>query len=107
MWGYSRDGREFGIGPVPDPGQSFHTRGVTSNLSRGGMEARIEDVVAEGNHCLVRFLHTDGKITPELRWGLVLRSTPSGEGCVVAVKFDNPLETLALDTVVPQRGRRR
>ena len=61
------------------------------------MLARVESVVAEGNHCLVRFVGTGGHIRPELRWGLVLRSTPTDGGCEVAVTFDSPLEVLEQD----------
>ena len=100
LLGYQRDGREFGIGPKPDPGRKFQTTGITSNLSLSGMLARVGDNVSEGSHCLVRFLNGGNAILPDLRWGLIIRANDleSGE-CEVAVSFDSPLEVLDLDAL--------
>jgi len=106
LFGYQRDGREFGIGP-PDPGRKFRTLGVTTNLSVSGMLARVADELTKGSHCLVRFINASAGVRPEHRWGLILRSRQleSGE-CEVAVNFDNPLEMLDIDALIASQGQR-
>ncbi len=97
LMGYGREGREFGVGPAPNRSHRFQTTGTTVNLSVVGMLATIDASVSDGSHCLVRFLDTHGCIKPELRWGLVIRSTEVDSGYEVAVSFDVPLEVLDID----------
>jgi len=97
LFGYQREGREFGIGPKPDPSKKFQTVGVTVNLSLGGMLARVQEDIEDGSHCLVRFVNAGDCVRPDLRWGLVIRTVREDGTCEVAVKFDVPLEFLDPD----------
>lgn len=100
VFGYQRDGREFGIGPAPGAARKIHGFGRTVNLSINGMLARVADMVTEGSNCLVRFVNTGAGVRPELRWGLVLRCDELESGKYeLAVRFDSPLEHLDVDTL--------
>jgi len=101
MFGYQREAREFGIGPVTDTALKIQTFGATVNLSLGGLCALIADPITEGSHCLVRFVNAGGGVRPELRWGLVMRCEEQDTGKFeVGVKFDSPLEHLDPDALV-------
>ncbi len=101
LLGYQRDGREFGVGMTADPGRKFRTSGVTSNLSLGGMLARVADELTLGSHCLVRFINVSASVRPEHRWGLILRSRQLETGeYEVAVNFDSPLELLDVEAIL-------
>ena len=97
LFGYQRKARLFGTGTKLDPSKKFQTVGMTVNLSLGGMLACVQDEVEEGSHCLVRFINAGDCVRPELRWGLVLRTVCEEGTCMVAVKFDVPLEYLDPD----------
>ena len=97
LMGYQREGRAFGIGRAPDLSYRFQTTGTTINLSVHGMLARIDADIGAGSHCLVRFLDTHGCVKPELRWGLVMRSTKVESGYQLAVSFDVLLEVLDVE----------
>ena len=74
-------------------------RGVTVDMSRGGVLAVFTDQVAADpdNTFMVRFLDASGTlIAPEFRWGTVLRSDPLRSEYVVAVKFQQPLPPAVL-----------
>lgn len=101
MFGYQRDGREFGVGPAPDPRRKIHTSGSTINLSFGGMLAEVADAITPGSHCLVRFIDAGAGLRPALRWALVLRCEEAAAGHFeIAVRFDSPLEHLDLDEII-------
>lgn len=95
LFGYQRDGREFGIGSAPDATKKIHSFGHTVNLSISGMLAQVADKVTEGSNCLARFINAGSSVQPELRWGLVLRCAELESGKYeIAVRFDSPLEHL-------------
>jgi hypothetical protein len=100
LFGYQRDGREFGIGPAPDAAKKIRSVGRTVNLSVSGMLAEVADVVMDGSHCLVRFVNAGSAVRPELRWGLVLRCDELEPGRYeIAVRFDSPLEHLDIEAL--------
>jgi hypothetical protein len=100
MFGYQRDGRQFGIGTTPDASYKIHTFGRTVNLSLGGMLARVADAISEGSHCLVRFINAGEGIRPELRWGMAMRCEEVEPGTFeIAVRFDSALERLDVDAL--------
>ena len=74
------------------------TRGVTVDLSSGGVLVRIGRTWPVGTRCLVRFLdQTDERIKPSVLLGTVRRDTRSGDGFSVALEFETPLEVFKFD----------
>ena len=77
------------------PRRVLQTNGKTINVSRGGMLAGIERAIPVDSCCLVHFLHTDELyVRPKHQWGTTIRVGAVGEGCQLAIKFDEPLEFL-------------
>ena len=68
--------------------------GVTINLSRSGMLARVDQPVPPGTFCVVRFLVGEQEIAPEILRGIVRRAEPTDTGCELAVEFETALEAL-------------
>ena len=68
--------------------------GLTMNLSRGGMLAKIDQGILRHGRYLIRFLEVSGSIQPSVTWGSVRRSRASDRGWEVGIEFDDPLETL-------------
>ncbi|MCH7825793.1 MAG: PilZ domain-containing protein [Acidobacteria bacterium] len=68
--------------------------GLTMNLSRGGMLAKIDQGILRHGRYLIRFLEVSGAIQPSVTWGAVRRSRASDHGWEVGIEFDDPLETL-------------
>ena len=68
--------------------------GLTMNLSRGGMLAKIDQGILRHGRYLIRFLEVSGAIQPAVTWGAVRRSRASDRGWEVGIEFDDPLETL-------------
>ncbi len=68
--------------------------GLTMNLSRGGMLARIDRGILRHGRYLIRFLEVGGAIQPSVTWGAVRRSRTRDNGWEVGIEFDDPLETL-------------
>lgn len=68
--------------------------GLTVNLSRGGMLARIDQGILRHGRYLIRFLDAGRSIQPSVTWGAVRRSRARDRGWEVGIEFDDPLETL-------------
>jgi len=68
--------------------------GLTMNLSRGGMLARIDRGVLRHGRYLIRLLEASGAIDPSVTWGVVRRCRPGDHVWEVGIEFDDPLETL-------------
>jgi len=68
--------------------------GLTMNLSRGGMLARIDQGILRHGRYLVRFLEAGRSIQPSVTWGAVRRSRARNRGWEVGVEFDDPLDLL-------------
>ncbi len=68
--------------------------GVTVNISTGGAVARLDEVMPDITECIIRFYHAGDLIEPERTTGTVVRVERGGNGCLVAVRFDTPLEFL-------------
>ena len=66
--------------------------GLTMNLSRGGMLARIDRGILRHGRYLIRFLEVVGAIQPSVTWGAVRRSRTRDRGWEVGIEFDDPLE---------------
>ncbi len=74
------------------------TRGVTVDLSSGGVLARVGRTWPVGTRCLVRFLdQTEERIKPSVLLGTVRRDTRSRDGYCVALEFETPLEVFEFD----------
>ena len=81
------------------PKRELQTNGKTINVSRGGMLAGIERAIPVDSWCLVHFLHTDGLyVRPDTQWGTTTRAENVGDGCRLAIKFDEPLEFLTVSS---------
>ena len=76
---------------VPKP---LKLKGVTINVSRSGMLARLDYVVPPGASCVVRFLTSEEQIAPEILRGTVRRTEPTETGCEIAVEFETALDIL-------------
>ncbi len=68
--------------------------GTTVDISLGGMLIRVDQDVAPGARCDVRFTDADGQIEPPETWGRVRRSTATRGGFEIAVQFAVPLDSL-------------
>ncbi len=71
-------------------------RGVTLNMSRSGVLARVDQPhVPVGSHCLVRFLESKGRVSPTTSQGTVRRAKAANrQSSVIAIEFDTLLATL-------------
>ena len=68
--------------------------GMTLNMSRGGMLAKIDQGTLRHGRYLVRFLRAGGNIQPEIMWGAVRRSRARNAGWELGIEFDDPLHIL-------------
>lgn len=77
-------------------GRELGINGITINVSRSGILARMDQaIVPVDSLCLTHFFPTDGLyVRPNPQWGTTIRVEPVGEGCQLAIKFDDPLEIL-------------
>ena len=71
-------------------------RGVTLNLSRSGVLARVDQpVVPIGSRCRVRLLKAKGRVSPTTNQGIVRRANRAKRGSsVIAIEFDTLLAIL-------------
>ena len=69
---------------------------VTKDVSRGGLLARVDEELAVGTECVVRFLAPGNRILPPITSGVVLRTETRHSGTEVAVEFTTSLEVLEL-----------
>ena len=83
--------------------RAIEVKGVTKNISRGGVLAVLDEEVTLGaaSNCLVRFKDETGTlIAPEFRWGVALRSYRIPSGLYeVAIVFETPLEPGVVKTL--------
>ena len=71
--------------------------GATVNISRGGVKVSFAEPVPgsrKGQVCGLRFLDAGEELRPHYVVGTVRRVEATEEGCLVAIKFDAPLEVL-------------
>jgi len=68
--------------------------GMTVNVSRGGMLAKIDQGILRHGRYLIRFLEASGAIEPAVTWGAVRRSRARNKGWEVGIEFDDPLEVI-------------
>lgn len=68
--------------------------GVTLNLSKGGMLARIEHGILRHGRYRVRFLRTAGTVEPDRLSGVVRHSRARRKGWEVGFQFDDVLRVL-------------
>ena len=68
--------------------------GVTLNVSKGGMLAKIDQGILRHGRYLIRFLKAGGSVRPEITWGAVKRSRARNRGWEVGIEFDDPLDRL-------------
>ena len=84
------------------PPGSPATFGTTVDVSRGGLEARIQGApISPGSRCIVRFLSTR-KFKPTMVWGVVVGTDKSVDGRSVRIEFDTPLEAVRLGESTPR-----
>lgn len=68
--------------------------GMTVNVSRGGMLAKIDQGILRHGRYLIRFLEAGGAIQPAVTWGAVRRSRARNRGWEIGIEFDDPLEDI-------------
>jgi CheY-like chemotaxis protein len=68
----------------------------TRDISRGGVGAISSSSVPKRTRCLVRFFDVEGRISPDLTWGVIRRIQERRDGFLMGIEFDTPLETLRL-----------
>jgi len=91
-----------------NPPGSPATFGTTVDVSRGGLEARIQGApISAGSRCIVRFLSTR-RFKPTMVWGVVVGTDRSADGRSVRIEFDTPLESVGLAELAPrEKGPQR
>lgn len=73
----------------------FYATGETVNISLVGCLALVDDRIAPGARCTVKFVEPDERVKPAWVRGVVVRSEREDEGeYQVAVEFDDPLVVL-------------
>ena len=72
--------------------------GVTKDVSRGGLLLYVNEEMAVGTECAVRFLVPPHQILPPITSGIVLRAEPRQSGTEIAVEFTTSLELLELSS---------
>lgn len=78
-----------------DGTRPFYATGVTVNVSLVGCLAVVDDRIAAGARCTVKFVEPDDRVKPAWVRGVVVRADRQDEGQYsVAVEFDDPLVVL-------------
>jgi len=72
---------------------------VTKDVSRGGMLMNVDEELAVGTECVVRFLAQTPRILPPTTTAIVLRAEPRPSGTDIAIEFTTSLELLELTSV--------
>ena len=88
--------------------------GKTVNVSRGGILATVDRRVSIRSHCRIQFdgAEAEDRINPREVYGVVIRVTPRRNDFLVAIMFDEPLDTLKVVKTswkkkqLPHRGPR-
>ena len=77
--------------------ERFDSSGTVINVSRGGMLAEVDRLLAVGTDCVVSLVRTERVQWPEAMRGRVRRSTMGRAGWEIGIEFDRlmQLETLA------------
>jgi len=75
---------------------ALQLRGITVNLSRGGMLAKIDHGSLPHGRYLIRLLEASGAIDPSVTWGVVRRCRPGDHVWEVGIEFDDSLEMLKI-----------
>jgi CheY-like chemotaxis protein len=82
------------LGEVEAPAAAIDA--FTRDISRGGVGAISSRSVPRRTRCLVRFFDVEGRISPDLAWGVIRRIEEQRDGFLMGIEFDTPLETLRL-----------
>ncbi len=69
---------------------------ITKDVSLGGLLLNIDEELAVGSECVVRFLSPTHRILPPTTGGIVLRAEPRRLGTDIALEFTTLLEVLDL-----------
>ncbi len=83
----------------PKPNSSLewiHVRGLTKDLSLGGMSLRLGDALEVDTECIVHFHVPTQQISPPTTGGTVIRCAANSSGTDIAVQLSPILETLKL-----------
>lgn len=101
--------RAFPRQPIPDDADTLVTlHGIDDdgnhldfgcepvNVSRGGLLARCDRKMPPGSPCVGQFRFAGGKIAPNFAVGKVVRLQDEPDGFLIALEFDEPLQTVAL-----------
>jgi len=104
-----RERRAFPRQPIPDDADTLVTlHGIDAdgnhldfgcepvNVSRGGLLARCDREMPPGSPCVGQFRVAGGKIAPSFAVGKVVRLQDRDDGFLIALEFDEPLETVTL-----------
>lgn len=68
--------------------------GTTRDVSRGGCAVVTDVWVPEHSRCIARFPMATGRVTPDTVWAEVRRSSSNGDGVLLGLEFDSPLDAL-------------
>ena len=68
--------------------------GTTTNISSGGMLAKVEQGILRHSRYLIRFLDSNGALEPSVTCGAVRRCLAGNRVWEVGIEFDDPLEIL-------------
>ncbi len=83
-------------GGSSDNSLSANLSGVTRDVSRGGCAIITDQEVAERTRCIARFPLSTGRIEPDTVWAEVRRSRVHGNGVLLGLEFDTPLDALRI-----------
>lgn len=107
---FPRVGAHYSVSLEPEasvsqvPAGLFPVSGITLNVSRGGMLARVERLLDRRSRYRVRFFGTAGKVEPESAWAEVRRTGVGPAGWEVGLEFDSPLRLLSPDGELEASG---
>jgi hypothetical protein len=85
--------------------ERFSSNGTVLDISRNGLLAEVDRLVAVGTDCVLSLINAEGVVWPHKVRGKVRRSCMGAAGWKIAVQFDSLVDVLpqpARPTVIPE-----
>ena len=79
----------------------FEAKGMTVNISRGGVLVRVNQPVAVDSRCLVHIPGGESHLGRTLIYGTVLRTVEKADSFEVAIQFDTRLQDVSPEDSLP------
>ena len=72
--------------------EDFSSSGTVLDISRNGLLAEVDRLVAVGTDCVLTFINADGLVSPLEVRGKVQRTCIGGAGWRIGIKFDGLID---------------